>query len=149
MRERCDGEGKYTLREKKNSRMTCPDCGKRFSATHSPVVRGRRRYNRIPQHYRADRDASTGRGPKTVKTKAEQYREGLEQMLSTMFPDGIPAPGEPAPFFYMISGEAAYYRLKVGQVMRTMIDAIEDGTWNPETFSVDGADDHNQQPEGG
>lgn len=57
-RERCDGEGKYVLRDKPvQSRMTCPDCGKRLFATTSPTRRGRRWYSRVPVHYRADRDA--------------------------------------------------------------------------------------------
>ena len=57
---KCKGEGALVPREKLNSRITCPECGRRLSAQTSPTrkrrtVRGVTRsygrfYNRVPVH---------------------------------------------------------------------------------------------------
>lgn len=60
MRERCCGEGLLVKREKRNARMTCPECGARLSARTSPVRRARGFYNRVPAHHRKDRDDLIG-----------------------------------------------------------------------------------------
>jgi hypothetical protein len=62
----CAGVGALVPREAINSRMTCPECGRRLSAQTSPVrkrrtVRGVTRsfgrfYNRVPTHNRAKLD---------------------------------------------------------------------------------------------
>lgn len=61
----------------------------------------------------------------TAAEKAVAYREGLEGMLGAMFPEGVPAEGEPTSILYMASEEAAY-RLKVGRVMAQLVAAVEE-----------------------
>lgn len=77
MRELCDGENRLVERGT-NSRMTCPDCGARLSATTAPVRMARGLYLRVPTHYRADRDAIIGVTQARIVCGNELVRFGRE-----------------------------------------------------------------------
>jgi hypothetical protein len=59
MRERCCGGGGLVKRGT-NSRIVCPECGRKLAATTSPVRRVQGLYLRIPSHYRQDWDNLLG-----------------------------------------------------------------------------------------
>jgi hypothetical protein len=59
MRELCYGGGGLVKRGT-NSRVVCPECGRKLAATTSPVRRAQGLYLRIPNHYRQDRDDLLG-----------------------------------------------------------------------------------------